>query len=252
MEQKKEQQKHVPNFVYIILTLLIFAVLGLLVFFILKGSDYAGSALQNGITAAKASYQESKELAKKDAHEAYAQKAKEQYKVQVHSSISILSVQETADLNVLECQTSDYFYREDKERKITACLKVTGTGKFTVNLKNAEYCVDQQRCAVFIRLPQPVFEYTGETDEEPLYFDKDSAVHIGPFEIGDGTTQEGSEILDELRAEASEKLSEELSSDADLQYSEAAKESAVKLLTELVKAANPDVPDVTVDISFME
>ena len=139
MEQKKEQHKVVPKSVYIILTLMILAVVGLLLFFLLKGSDYAGSALQNGITAAKVSYQESKEQAKQDAQEAYARKAKDQYKVQVSSNISILSVQETANLNVLECQTSDYFYHEDKERAITACLKVTGTGKFTVNLRNAEY-----------------------------------------------------------------------------------------------------------------
>ena len=187
MEQKNAPQKSVPKSVYIMLILVIAAVITTFVYLFLKAGDYASSALQNGISAAKTSYFESKEQAKIDAHEVYAHKAKEQYKVQVHSIISILSVQETADLNVLECQTSDYFYRDDKERKIKACLKVTGTGKFTVNLKNAEYCVDQQHSAVFIRLPQPVFEYTGEIDEEPVYFD-DGSVKLFGLKIKDGST----------------------------------------------------------------
>ena len=251
MRQSEYTSKGIPNFIYLAMVLLIIGMVVASILLIRKAGTYAGEAADRAIAAAKNAYTESKEESKKKAKEDFCTKAKEQYKVEVHSDITISSVKETANLNVLECQTTDYFYRDLPEQKITACLKVTGGGKYTVNLKNAEYCIDQDRSAVYIRLPQPVFEYIGELNEESMHFNKEG-IQIGPFQWGDGTTKEGSDLLDEVRAEASEKLSEELSSDPELKYMEAAKKSAQKLLTELVHAANPNIPDILVDISFVE
>ncbi len=250
MENNAQQQKKtVPGYVYIVLILLIVGMMILAFVLFQKAGNYASAASETAISAAKNAYQDSKEQAKKEAHEAYAEKAKEQYKVQVHSEINITSVTETAELNVLECQTSDYFYHEIPDQNLSACLKVTGSGKFKVNLKNAEYSIDAERNAVYVSLPDPVFEYSGEKDEEPIFFDK-GTVRIGNIALFDGSTGEGEAILKELRDEAAEKLRAELSSDADLNYQETARESAKKLLTELIKAANPEVPDLSIEITF--
>ena len=68
--------------------------------------------------------------------------------------------------------------------------------------------------------------------------------------IWNGSAKEGREIFDDLLKEASIKLSETLETDAALKYQDEAKTSAEKLMEGLVKAANPNVPDIEVVIDF--
>lgn len=237
-KQKRTGDK--TNIIYLITLAIMIIGATLALIFRYKTTEYRNQAIKTGASAAEAAYQAGKDEAHASAYQSFFDRAKKHYRTTSDVNISIESVRKTADLNVLECYISDYF--PYKENEVSACLKVTGKGCFIIDLNNAEYNVDSAQRIVYITLPHPVLQYLGETGEEDRGFEKDS--------IGNGSTQEGSEILDELRKTASIKLEEELEQEAAEKYQKEAEASAEKLLEGLVKAANPKVEDICVIIEF--
>ncbi len=122
-------------------------------------------------------------------------------------------------------------------------LEVPGYGVFTVDLRAAEFIIDNERQYVLIRVPEP--ELTQFT------IDYENVVQL-QFESGgilNDSVDVGVEVAKQQLAGAELKLRQNIGNNQNF-YS-LAQSSAEKLLTTLVKQLNPKLPELCVEIEFI-
>lgn len=114
---------------------------------------------------------------------------------------------------------------------------------FTVDLRTAEFIIDEERAYVLLRIPRPeLTEFTiNFANVEILYFE-DSGVFKN-------SAKAGVDLALEALQDAEQTLWEEILSDQ--RFYQAAYDNAVSLLTCLIMELNPDFPNLTVDVEFI-
>ena len=160
-------------------------------------------------------------------------------------TISLNAVKEKSNLEVLKISDVVYIIDDGKENDsgTISWLKVNGTGVFTVDLKAAEYLVDNSRCRVMIRVPTPVLDNKNISidDFESLLFNENK------WEPSN-SIKNGEELAREQLSEAQSKMQEDF--EANENYSKLAKSLTESMLRTLIQSLNPDIPDLEVDVEF--
>ncbi len=160
-------------------------------------------------------------------------------------SISIEEVKEIAALEVLEASDTEYVIsnKEDNADRITSWIEVQGTGVYTVDLSCGEFIVDSRHQYVKARVPRPVLsDFKVDYDKKNQLFFKD--------DIFDGSVKTGEDLMKNQIQEGAVRLKEYLASNRMIY--ENAVESAKKLIANLVKQFNPENPDLTVEVEFID
>ena len=160
-------------------------------------------------------------------------------------TITLEGIREKADLEVLQVDAS-YVYtsdEEDKSRGHTIWYRIPGTGYFTVDMRMTEFIVDNERQHVLVRAPEPTITKFNENYEkiEELLFK-------GKTLVANGSIREGEEIAQKMVVRARIRMLKSL--DTNISYYQAAKDSAKRLITNMIKALNPDMPNISVTVVF--
>jgi len=171
----------------------------------------------------------------------------EEYHLSNRVAISLDGIREKADLEVLSIDTC-YLYKsdkEDKERNLILWYKIPGTGTYTVDMRMMEFIADNVRHHVLVKVPEPTITQFKENygGIKELEYKNTS------FFPSNGSIAEGEEIGRKMLAKAHTQMMKEF--EMTQAYHQAAQESATKLITLMIKALNPEIPDLTVEIQFV-
>lgn len=172
------------------------------------------------------------------------QAAEAEHHVANDIDISITSIQMVDKLEVLQVSDVEYVIldKEDNDQNITSWLEVPGTGVFTVDLTIAEYTVDAQRQYVHIRVPRPsLSEFAIDYGNiQQLFWNDD---------IFNGSVKAGEDLVREQVREGSLLLKQYMTSNRMIY--ESASDAAQRMIVNLVEQFNPDVPNLTVVVDFI-
>ena len=160
--------------------------------------------------------------------------------------ITLKEIKEKADLEVLQV-SSNYLYisdRADQEKNLTIWYEIPGTGTYSIDLQMTEFIVDAERNHVLVKAPLPEVRIR-EEEPKPLEYKDDRLIPIIQ-----GSISEGAEIGRKMLYQARSEMTKEL--EANAEYAEAAKDSAKKLITNIIKSLNPSIQDLYVTVEFMD
>lgn len=173
------------------------------------------------------------------------QAAEAEHHVSNDIGISLTSLQEVDKLEVLQVSDVEYVIldKEDNDQNITSWLEVPGTGVFTVDLVIAEYTVDVQRQYVHVRIPRPsLSEFSIDYGNIKQLFWND--------DIFNGSVKAGEDLVREQVREGSLLLKQYMTSNRMIY--EGASDAAKRMVANLVEQFNPDVPNLTVEVEFID
>lgn len=193
------------------------------------------------------SYRTAYNSEKSDAYEALYQNAYDRAKQKYHVSntvvISIANITESEKLEVLKANHVEFITvdREDNSDNITAWIEVSGTGVFVVDLQVAEFIVDNAHRYVCVRIPYPeLSEVSINTMSRKLFKDG----------ILKGSISDGVHLTVDMINEAQYRIRKALMSNQYIQ--ENAETVAASMITNLVKELNPDIPNLSVEVEFID
>lgn len=211
---------------------------------IAKGAEAAGNAFDVAKVAEKAKVYD-------EYYERHLAAAKENYHVSNRTVIVIDKMRECAQLEVLRVNAVGYSMEDQKDnRTATSWIKVSGTGVFTADLAASEYLVDNEHQYIRIRVPKPeLTHFTIETREQLIYEDG-TLEPISGFSIFNGSNREGTNLAQKQVSQAS--LDAKASITSNQRFHQSAEKSAQILITNLIKEFNPEIPDLTVEVEFMD
>lgn len=242
---EKEQKKKRRNRVKWIKTLMICAIIilaGASSFMIYKA--FTGACEAASIAYAS-TFQDTKNETSNAIYGAVSSYAENKYHVSNDAIITIDEVKETANLEVFRASTAVYNISDDNSR----CTVYYGTGIFTVNLKEAEYVIDNERNYVLVRIPSPTLNTPVAIDDHKIIEPKYDGDIFETF-VFNGSSQDGVEMGVSDRSAGQTKLEKEIRS-TQIFY-DYARTSAENMIQELVINFNPDVDDLTVDVEFTD
>lgn len=210
-----------------------------------------------GCRAAKNAYDTEKENAANAVYEEFYQKGYQDFEVVNTASIQLESLKSEAKLEVLKAYNVVYQLTEEKQSsglleslenkatgEPTVWLEVPGEGAFTVNMRQAEFVIDEVRQYVLIRIPEPeISSFSIDYSDVRMLYSEEGGVFNRSVRVGDETAKTMLEA-----AESNLKLDMQ----NNQRFYQAAKNSAKRVLTDWVKKLNPDLPDIQVDIQLME
>lgn len=204
-------------------------------------------SIANGASVAVNTFQTSFQASESEAYttlhdEAY-QYAEAANHVSNRVTIKIDEIKNKAALEVLRISDVVYVIENGENTKGTVSwLKAYGTGVFTVDLKAAEFVVDNERHSVLIRVPNP--ELSADIDKlTPIRYSENT------WKI-DNSIKSGEKLALEQAKEAKQKMQEDF--EGNEQYAKLAKMSANSMLTTLIRCANPKVEDLQVEVEFYD
>ena len=202
-----------------------------------------------GVFLFKRGYENSKnttsEKIKTDTYNAVYGAAEQANHVSNRVTITLGNICERTDLVVLEVETS-YLYKSDamdKDSGLTIWYKIPGKGAFTVDMRMAECIIDNERQQVHVIVPAPAitkFEERNEAIEELFY--KDDRF------ILNGSVKAGIQIANKMLIVARQQMLTDLN--MNQRYFKAAEDSAERLITNIIKALNPEMLDLKVTLEF--
>lgn len=169
-------------------------------------------------------------------------------------SISLDGIREKADLEILQVDSS-YIYTSDEEdsaRNQTIWYRFSGTGTFTIDMRMTEFIVDNERSHVLVKAPEPsITQFSENYDKVEKLLYKDNTVSIlGIISLNNGSVQEGEQIAQKMLALSRSKMIKQL--EMTPAYYQAAEETGVRIITQLIKSINPDINKITVDVVYVK
>lgn len=173
--------------------------------------------------------------------------AEAQNHVSNYAVISIEGLQEVSQLEVLSVTGSEFVIKNaDKDDRTVSWLKVQGRGVFTVDLSIGEYIVDRERQSVLIKVPKPVLTECTVTGTGKRFWNNGGFF----YDTFKGSVANGVRLSQAQMSEGRTKLEDSMRKSRT--FNEASHKAAVNMITELVHQWNPNVPDLRVDVEFME
>lgn len=238
----------------------------MVVFLLVAGSVWFFlDAIAVGASSAMDSYESEKDEVAQEVYDVFYNQsysaAEASHHVSNQVSISIGTLQEEEKLEVLRVSNVEYVISEEEEGEfldnilsavtgifsdddVVSWLEVPGDGVFTVDLKTAEFIVDEERQDVLIRSPDPelsefAIDYEGV---EILYFD-DAGLFKNSAKVGEDLAREQ---LQDAQLQMMQEIQD------NQRYYQSARDAAEDLLISMVKELNPGIPDLTVEVEFMD
>lgn len=223
----------------------------------------AKSTIEIGTESVKQSYQDAKDKASDEAYDNFYNKGYKDgwdtYHVTNKAVIDIGQIQAESKLEVLTVYDVAYEVpRDDKSdnliSKLTNVIKtplqtwleVPVKGTFVINMKMAEFVVDEARQYVLIRVLPP------EIDDKTFGIDGEN-VKLLYVEQGGILKDDAKSGVERIRGQLDDaKRRIRLKVENDQSTRQSAKKSTVKILTALVKKMNSDIPDLQVEIQFID
>ncbi len=172
-------------------------------------------------------------------------------------TISIGSLREENRLEVLKVSDVVYEITENEQpggtlnniltrifsRAVDSWLKVPGSGVYTVDMRTAEFVIDNDHEYVLVRMMEPeLTEFSIDyADVEELYF-KDNAIFHNPARVGVDL------VINQLN-DAEHDLTDDITSNE--RFHDSACSAAVNIVTGLIRELNQDLPDLTIEVEFI-
>ena len=125
-----------------------------------------------------------------------------------------------------------------------AWIRFDGIGIFTVSLQNADFILDEQRKSVLVRVPSPVMERV------LIQQDEDDVLYTSDAGLFNNASDTGQQLVLSLTQKAQQDMTAKARSNPE--YYAQAKASAEKTITQLIKNLNPDLPDLIVEVEFID
>lgn len=173
----------------------------------------------------------------------YYEKAEQDYHVSNRVSINIGDMKETAALEVLTVSDIVYIIEESSANKngITSWLEVPGRGIYVVDLRGAEFIVDNERAYILARVPSPEITHVeiDYANTQKLLFQND--ILNDSYKVGEELAQKQFCAADVL-------IKKELASNQEFYFR--AKETASSTISYLIKQWNPEVSNLAVEVAF--
>ncbi len=172
--------------------------------------------------------------------------AEQQNHVSNYALISVEAAREVSRLEVLSVSDSEFVIKNaDKNDRTISWLEVQGTGVFTVDLAAGEFITDPERQYVLVRVPRPVLTECKVSGTGKQFWKR---AEFLPF--FNGSVAEGVQLSQNQLKEGRIKLEDAMKQDRRF-YDESQK-AAVSMIESLVKQWNPSVPDLQVEVEFIE
>ena len=217
-----------------------------------------------GTGAAMDSFSIAKDEAAKEVYQFFYDKgydaAEKAHHVSNNVSISIGDLKEEQKLEVLKVSDVAYETPDPKDQnwfegliesitgmfdaEVVSWLEVPGNGVFTVNLQAGEFIIDEERQYVLIRIPSP------ELTEFAIDYEN---VELLLFEEGGAFKNSAKYGVDKAVEQLqSAELTMMQNVNNNQEFYKRARESTEKMLVNLVKQLNPQLPDLRVEIEFID
>lgn len=238
---KKVEKKHGKRGAFIFLCLILI-VLGLTV------TTWKG-IISAGVKSAFRNYAYTKEEYETSASNKYHEIAYNKI-IETHQAvndvyITVDTIRETANLQVLTAtervfvkQTPD----EEKNDGVIYWIIFSGTGTYSINMNMCEFIVDNERHFVQARIPRP--EVKIDITNEKIELEKNIT------KLSDGSEARGREIMRAARERGYGEISDKIL--GDLELIRKAEEAAKKQVELLIRALNPSVTDLTIEVLFFD
>lgn len=214
---------------------------------IVIGGLVLSSTIQKGGQSAQEAYENAKSKATDEAYSkfydtAYAS-AERKYHVSNKVSIEVASVREESNLEVLHVSDVEYVVesKDNNENNIEVWMEFYGDGVYTVDMKASEFIIDADRHYVLVRVPRPELTNCRITKTNQLFWQN------GVFNKSNSV---GTDLAIGIRNEGYAKLNNYMKSNA--KFYKSAKESATLVITDLVKGLNSELPDLVVEVEFVD
>lgn len=186
--------------------------------------------------------------------------AEKAHHVSNNVSITIGDLREEQKLEVLKVSDVAYETPEPKDQgwfdalianitgifdaDVVSWLEVPGNGVFTVNLQAGEFIIDEERQYVLIRVPNP------ELTEFSIDYEN---VELLLFEEGGAFKNSAKYGVDKAMEQLqSAELTMMQNVNNNQEFYKHARESTEKMLVNLVQQLNPQLPDLVVEIEFID
>lgn len=170
--------------------------------------------------------------------------AEKQNHVSNYAIISVENIQEISRLEVLTVSDCEFVIKNaDEESSTVAWLEVQGTGVFTVDLSASEFITDSERKNVLVRIPKPALTECTVSEADDRFW-KDGSIFFN------GSTAEGVQLAQAQMREG--RIMVENAIRQNRTFNDAAKKSAVYMIQSLVQQWNPTIPDLQVEVEFIE
>lgn len=208
---------------------------------LMQGGISAGaSALANSYNAA---YNSERNSSYEKLYKSAFDRAEKNYHVSNTVIISLGDMEETQKLEVLTANDIEFITenRDDNTGNVTAWLEVEGQGTFVIDLRAAEYIIDNAHKYVLVRIPNPELTNVSITRTTRKMFSDDWK---------NGSYSEGVNLAIKQRNEASLQIQKALLSNQYI-FSNA-KDVSVSMIQNLVKQFNPDIPNLDVEVEFLD
>jgi len=201
------------------------------------------------VKSTKNAYDAAKEEKIQAVYQAFYDKSFEVAEAEHHVAndvaISLTSVQTVDKLEVLRVSDVEYVIldEDDNKENVTSWLEVPGTGVFTVDLTLGEYKADSQRRWVHVRIPRPsLTEFTVDyANISQLLWNDD---------FFNGSSKAGEDLVRDQIRDGSLRLKEYMTTNRMIY--ESAADAAKRMVANLVRQFNPDIPDLTVEVEFID
>lgn len=171
--------------------------------------------------------------------------AEKQNHVSNYVTIAIEAAREVSRLEVLTVSDSEFIIKDaGNGDNTTSWLEVQGTGVFSVDLDAAEFITDSDRQYVFVRIPRPVLTNCTVSGTGKQFW------HSSNFLFTNGSVAEGVQLSQKQRAEGRIRLEDSFRQSR--RFYEAAQGAAKLTIESIVKKWNPSLPDLQVEVEFIE
>lgn len=168
------------------------------------------------------------------------------YHVSNKITVSLNNIDEDQKLEVLRVSDIEFIIveGENNSNNITSWLEVPGEGVYTVDLKGAEYIVDEENSYILVRVPNPELRYVtiDYKNVKKLLFKNDKLFNDS-FSVGESLAKDMLDQGDLL-------IRKEFSSNQN--YYKNAQESAISSIQYIIKNLNKDVDNLQVDVEFYD
>lgn len=189
-------------------------------------------------TAFNRAFEKHSEETYQEFYQAAYDAAEKKNHTQNDASITVGDIKEKANLEVLQVSGIEYIIHEDDTGY---WISIPGSGVYTVDLTVSEFIIDNERQYVLARMPKPRIEDVGLGEYKKYFFDN------GVF---NGNISKGVDLAIEDRKRAQNQLLIKFASSQA--YYEMAERSAEKLIKSLIESLNPELPELVVEIEFIE
>lgn len=206
---------------------------------------FLGSSIRN--EHIRTAYEKARDAEEKTAYDKIYQTAyeyaEEKHHVSNRATISIGDVSKLSRLEVLRVSDSEFVIEnaKDNDQNITSWLEVQGIGVFTVDLEAAEFIRDDVRQYVLVRVWKP--ELTNCTIDEV-------GKCLWRNDWRNDSVKEGVRLTLQQIGAGQQCIEKNIRQNRN--FYDSAKDTAKRSIASLVKSWNPQIPDLTVEVEFVD